>query len=166
MAQWAMGASLAEFVGWIRSWLDIEAGLTGLFVMSFLSATLLPGSSEVILVALIAAHPQSAWSAWAVALAGNLLGCVLTFGMGWAASRGYDRFRHVRVEPDGNAARRLRRWGPPALFLSLLPLFGDALVLAAGWLRLPLAASMVWIALGKGARYWAVVLGAKGLLAI
>jgi membrane protein YqaA with SNARE-associated domain len=48
--------------------------------------------------------------------------------------------------------------------LSFVPLAGDALVLAAGWLKLPLASSLAWIALGKAARYLLVVLGMQGLM--
>lgn len=139
-------------------------GLWGLFGSAFLSATILPGSSEVVLSALITAFPDKAWPGFGVALAGNLLGCLLTFGMGHAGRQGYERFQKVKVDMDGPQVQRLRRWGPPALLLSFLPLVGDALVLAAGWLRMPLAQSMFWIAIGKGCRYLLVVLGMLGVL--
>jgi membrane protein YqaA with SNARE-associated domain len=100
-----------------------------------------------------------------VALIGNLCGCLLTFGMGWAGRQGYERFQRIKVDVDGPQARRLKRWGPPALVLSVLPLVGDALVLAAGWLRLNPVQSMAWIAVGKTLRYLIVVLGMQGLLA-
>ena len=48
---------------------------------------------------------------------------------------------------------RLRTWGSPALLLSWLPLVGDPLCFAAGYLRLPFALSLLFIALGKIARY-------------
>jgi membrane protein YqaA with SNARE-associated domain len=159
MTEWFEAATV-----WLRSWMSADWGLIGLFLSAFLSATVLPGSSEVVMVAFIAAHPSMAWVAFAVAMAGNLLGCLLTFGMGGAAHQGYDRFRRVQVNTEGPQMQRLRRWGPPALLLSLLPLVGDALVLAAGWLRLPLLHCLAWIALGKGLRYLAVVLSMKGLL--
>jgi membrane protein YqaA with SNARE-associated domain len=54
--------------------------------------------------------------------------------------------------------------GPPALVLSFLPLVGDALVLAAGWFRMPFWASVFWIAVGKGLRYLLLVLGLIGVL--
>lgn len=139
-------------------------GLWGLFGSAFLSATILPGSSEVVLTALITAYPSQAWPGFAIALAGNLLGCLLTFGMGHASRQGYERFQKVHVDSDGPQVQRLRRWGPPALVLSVLPLVGDALVLAAGWLKMPLAQSLFWIAIGKAARYLIVVLGMLGVL--
>lgn len=150
---------------WLRDWMSVEWGLAGLFLSAVLSATLLPGSSEVVLVALIAAHPEQAWPGFLVALSGNLLGCLITFGMGWGARQGYERLQRVQSGVGAAQVARLRRWGPPALVLSVLPLVGDALVLAAGWLRLDLVRSMAWIALGKGLRYVAVILSMKGLLA-
>lgn len=158
--------SLNQFAAWVQSWLSAEAGLWGLFGSAFLSATILPGSSEVVLIALLTAYPALAWPAFGVALLGNLTGALLTFGMGHAARQGYQRFQRVRWKLDERQMQRLHRWGPPALFLSFVPLAGDALVLAAGWLRLDLVRSMVWIALGKGARYLLVVLGVQGVLAL
>ncbi len=149
---------------WLQSWATPEMGLWGLFGSALLSATVLPGSSEVVLSALITAYPDQAWPGFAVALAGNLLGCLLTFGMGLAGRQGYERFQKVRVDDDGPQVRRLRKWGAPALVLAFVPLVGDALVLAAGWLRMPLLPSMFWIAVGKGARYLIVVLGMLGVL--
>ena len=155
---------LHTFSAWLQTWATPELGLWGLFGSAFLSATILPGSSEVVLSALITAYPSQAWPGFGVALAGNLLGCLLTFGMGHAGRQGYERFQKVRVDMDGPQVRRLRRWGAPALVLSFVPLVGDALVLAAGWLKMPLAASMFWIAIGKGLRYLLVVLGMLGVL--
>lgn len=160
MTEWIDAASL-----WLRSWMSEDLGLWGLFFSAFLSATVLPGSSEVVMVALITAHPHLAWPGFGVALVGNLLGAVLTFGMGYGARQGYERFQRVQINRDGPQVQRLRRWGPPALVLSVLPLVGDALVLAAGWLRLPVWQSLLWIAVGKAARYLLVVLSMKGLLA-
>jgi membrane protein YqaA with SNARE-associated domain len=149
---------------WLQSWATPELGLWGLFGSALLSATVLPGSSEVVLSALITAYPDQAWPGFWVALAGNVAGCVLTFYMGLAGRKGYERFQRVRVDMDSTQVKRLQRWGPPALFLSFLPLIGDALVLAAGWLRLPFWQSLAWIAAGKAARYLVVVLGMLGLL--
>ena len=141
-------------------------GLTGLFLSALLSATILPGSSEVVLIGLVTAYPDQAWPAFVAALAGNLVGCVITYLMGVASVKGYERFRHVEVNQEGPQVRRLRRWGPPALLLAFLPLVGDALVLAAGWLRLDPWRSFFFIAVGKALRYLILVLGLKGLFVL
>jgi membrane protein YqaA with SNARE-associated domain len=150
---------------WIRSWLSADMGLWGLFLSAFVSATVLPGSSEVVMIALITAYPELAWPSLFVATAGNVIGCALTFAMGWGARQGFERFQKVRVDTSSATVQRLRRWGPPALFLSFIPLVGDAFVLAAGWLKLPPLQSLLWAAAGKAARYLFVVLSMKGLLA-
>jgi membrane protein YqaA with SNARE-associated domain len=149
---------------WLQSWATPDMGLWGLFGSALLSATILPGSSEIVLTALITAYPDQAWPGFWVALAGNVCGCLLTFGMGHAGRQGYERFQRVRVDMDGPQVQRLRRWGTPALVLAFVPLVGDALVLAAGWLKMPFWRSMAWIAVGKGARYLLVVLGMLGIL--
>lgn len=161
-----MFEALKSLSAWLQSWASPEMGLWGVFGSALLSATVLPGSSEVVLGALITAYPAQAWPGFFVALAGNLLGCLLTFGMGYAGREGYERFQRVKVDLAGAHMQRLQRWGPPALLLSFVPLAGDALVLAAGWLKLPLARSLAWIALGKAARYLLVVLGMQGLMSL
>lgn len=161
MADW-----IAAFSAWLQAWLGPEAGLWGLFFSALLSATVLPGSSEVVMTALVTAYPALVWNAFGVALAGNVLGSLLTFWMGHGARQGYERLQRVRVDMNGPQVRRLRRWGPPALFLSFLPLVGDALVLAAGWLRMPWWQSLLWIAAGKATRYLALVLGLLGVLSL
>jgi membrane protein YqaA with SNARE-associated domain len=152
------------FATWMQGWLSAEAGLLGLFLSAFVSATLLPGSSELVMSALVTTFPELVWWAFVSALAGNVLGCLLTFAMGYGARQGYERFQRIRVDLEGSQVQRLKRWGPPALFLSFLPLVGDALVLAAGFLRMPFWISMLWIAAGKAARYLLLALGLLGLL--
>jgi membrane protein DedA with SNARE-associated domain len=58
-----------------------EAGLLGLFLSSFLAATLLPGGSEVVLFALVKLHPEQATTALVIATIGNTLGGLTTYGM-------------------------------------------------------------------------------------
>jgi membrane protein YqaA with SNARE-associated domain len=151
---------------WLQSWLSAEMGLWGLFLSAFVSATVLPGSSEVVLTALVTAYPDIAWTAFWVALCGNMTGCLLTFWMGVWGRNGYERFRHVKVDLDGPHVARLRRWGAPSLILSVLPLVGDALVLAAGFIKMPFWQSMAWCAVGKGLRYLLLILGLKGIFVL
>jgi membrane protein YqaA with SNARE-associated domain len=149
---------------WLQGWLSAEAGLWGLFFSAFVSATLLPGSSEVVMTALVTAYPDIVWWAFLAATAGNVSGCLLSYGMGYGARQGFERFQRVKVDLEHPLVQRLRRYGPPALFLSFLPLVGDVLVVAAGWLKLPLGPSMLWIAAGKATRYLVLVLGLLGVL--
>lgn len=149
---------------WLQGWLSAEAGLWGLYFSAFVSATLLPGSSEVVMTALVTAYPDIVWWAFLAATAGNVTGCVVSYGMGFGARQGFERFQRVKIDLEHPLVQRLRRYGPPALFLSFLPLVGDVLVVAAGWLKLPLGPSMLWIAAGKATRYLVLVLGLLGVL--
>ena len=137
------------------AWLNIgaEAGLWGMFVTSFLSATLLPGGSEVVLFALLKLHPDQLWPALALATLGNTLGGMSSYACGrWLPQ--WQKFDDWRWQP------RLQRWGSPLLLLSWVPLIGDALCVAAGWLRISALASALFMALGKAARYALVAQGA------
>jgi membrane protein YqaA with SNARE-associated domain len=158
MAEWINDASL-----WMQGWLNPQAGLLGVFVSALLSATVLPGSTEMVLTAKIVAYPALAWQAFGVALMGSAIGCALNFGMGHAVRNGWERFKHVQFDEEHSRIARLRRFGPPLLVLSVVPLIGDALVLAAGWLKMPFWHSLFWIVVGKGTRYLLLILGLKGL---
>ena len=129
-------------------------GLTALFVASFLSATLLPGSSEVALVALLHRHPHTLWPALAVATAGNTLGAMTSYVLG--------RLLPNRAAPASVAA--MRRHGYWALLFTWLPIVGDALAVAAGWLRMHAGLCAVMFTVGKFLRY-ALIAGAWGWVA-
>jgi membrane protein YqaA with SNARE-associated domain len=124
-----------------------DVDLAGLFLSSFLSATLLPGGSEALLFAVLRVHPEQALAALTLATIGNTLGGLTTYGM-------------ARLVPQKLAERPLalaRRWGTPVLVLAWAPVIGDLLCAAAGWLRLPLVGSALWMAIGKGLRYGGVL---------
>ncbi|WP_126443855.1 YqaA family protein [Sulfuricystis multivorans] len=130
-----------------------EASLAGLFIASFLAATLLPGGSEAVFLAVVLGHPEQ--SVWALALAtlGNTLGGMTTYALGrWLPQK-------VGADKTARAVVWLRRQGSPLLVFAWAPLIGDLLCAAAGWLRLHWLSSMLWMALGKGARYAALLWG-------
>jgi membrane protein YqaA with SNARE-associated domain len=122
------------------------ASLLSLFISSFLAATLLPGGSEAVLFAVIKAYPETLWIALTVATIGNTLGGMVTFGMGWLLPQ-TQQLKHVE---------KVRHYGTPALLFAWLPLVGDALCLAAGWLRLNWWQAALFMAIGKFARYWVI----------
>lgn len=119
--------------------------LGALFISSFLAATLLPGGSEVVLSAVLLSGSAGVGLALLTATLGNTLGGLSTYLIGRLLP---DR------KTDATAIHWLRRWGSPVLLLSWLPLVGDGLCLAAGWLRMRVVYAALFIAAGKGARYW------------
>lgn len=125
-----------------------DLSLWGLFFSSLLGATLLPGGSELVLAGVLKLHPELFWPALLVGTLGNTLGGMISFGMGWLLPQ-TQQLKHVE---------KLRRYGTPALLLAWAPLLGDALCLAAGWLRLSWWQAALFMALGKFARYALVAL--------
>ena len=137
------------------------ASLWALFTTSFLAATLLPGGSEAILFGVLKLHAAPFWSALAVATLGNTLGGLTSYGLGRLLPR-------ARADPDTRAGRLQARalawaqqYGTPALLAAWIPIIGDPLCVAAGWLRMNWLYATVFMALGKLARYlfvaWAAV---------
>lgn len=130
--------------------------LGGLFVSAFTSATILPGTSEAVLAALLYAHPDSWLWAWLLAGWGNTLGSLVTYGMGRVLPQ-----RLNKIPP--RAQTLLHRYGAWTLLLAWVPILGDALPLAAGCLRLPVWWCGAALAVGKFARYAVVVAGMLAL---
>ena len=130
-----------------------ETGLWALFAAAFVSATVLPANAELVLLAVLKAAPERAAAALAIATLGNTLGGLPTYGIG--------RLIPTRSAPDARLVAAVRRYGAFALLLSWVPLVGDGLCAAAGWLRVPLWAATLAMALGKAARYLVVAQAAR-----
>ncbi len=127
--------------------------LWGLFASAFLSSTLLPGGSEVVLAMLAHRGERDLPLLLAVATAGNTLGAMSSWLIGrLLPERWLEKPEHER------ALQRVRRWGSPVLLLSWLPVVGDPLCVAAGWLRIPWLPALAFIAAGKAARYLVILL--------
>jgi membrane protein YqaA with SNARE-associated domain len=134
----------------------MDASLWSLFISAFLSSTLLPGGSEAVLAYLATDDQHLPLTLLVVATLGNTLGGMTSWGIGRLIAikfpaRGLVKSNHQK------AMERLQRWGSPLLLLSWLPVIGDPLCVAAGWLRLHWLLSLLFIGAGKAARY-AVIL--------
>ncbi|EGA06079.1 hypothetical protein SEEM0047_00685 [Salmonella enterica subsp. enterica serovar Montevideo str. MB102109-0047] len=105
--------------------------LLSLFASSFLSATLLPGNSEVVLVAMLVSGVSHPWVLVLTATMGNSLGGVTNVILG--------RFFPLRKTSrwQEKATGWLKRYGAATLLLSWMPVIGDLLCLLAGWMRIP-----------------------------
>nr|WP_218834687.1 YqaA family protein [Pantoea piersonii] len=118
-----------------------------MFGSSFLSATLLPGSSEALLIALLVAKKASVYGLIVAASVGNTLGGITNIFLG----------RLLPLKRQGRwhdtAITWLHRMGPAALLLSWLPVIGDLLCVLAGWLRFAWLPVLVFLAVGKTLRY-------------
>lgn len=157
-----------ELLGWLSL---PQFGLSTLFVIALISATLLPLGSEPAVAGLLQLNPDLFWPAILVATAGNTLGGGISWWMGSAAQKAWKkaRARRLRAAADPSLPREaeerqpsrhhlkarawLRRFGAKACLLSWLPLVGDPLCAVAGWLRLPFWPCLFYMAIGKFLRY-------------
>lgn len=131
-------------------------GVWGLFLSAFISSTIAPGGSEVVLAYLLGRAETPASELLAVATVGNTLGAITTWLLGLWLARRYPS-ESLRDGRRQRAVQSMRRFGVPLLLLSWLPVVGDGFCFAAGWLRLSFPTSVLAIALGKLGRYAAVV---------
>ena len=129
--------------------LTLVEALVGLFTSAFVSATLFLCSSEAVLLALVHSWPEAIVTIVAVAAVGNTLGSMTSYLIG----------RLFPKKVSAKALDWLSRWGALALLFAWLPVVGDALPLAAGWLRISWAQSLFFIFVGKTARYAALAFG-------
>ena len=132
-------------------------GLSTLFIVAFISATLLPLGSEPALYGLLRLNPDMFWPAILVATAGNTLGGAVDWWMGYGAHKVVDKYSHSRTHVK--AIEWLERLGPKACLLAWLPAVGDPLCAVAGWLKLPFWPSLGYMAVGKFLRYLAMTAG-------
>ena len=128
-----------------------EYGLSTVFVISFISATLLPLGSEPAVFGLVKLNPDLFWAAVGVATVGNTLGGAVSWWMGFGAHTVVDKYRHSATHVK--ALEWLEKLGPKACLLAWLPGVGDPLCAVAGWLKLAFWPCVAYMAIGKLARY-------------
>ena len=126
-------------------------GLSSVFVVSFVSATLLPMGSEPVVYGLVELNPSLFWPAIAVATVGNTLGGAVSWWIGLASHKVVDKYQHSKHHL--RALAWLEHLGPKACLLAWLPVVGDPLCAVAGWLKLPFWPCLGYMAIGKCARY-------------
>lgn len=126
-----------------------EFGLSTVFVVSFISATLLPLASEPAVFGLIKLNPELFWPTIMVATLGNTFGGIVDYWVGYGAKQAIAKDKSTHAK----ALRWLERFGPKTMLLSWLPAVGDPLCSVAGWLKMPFWPSVAYMAIGKFLRY-------------
>jgi membrane protein YqaA with SNARE-associated domain len=131
----------------------IDLGYFGLFVVAFISATLIPAATEVVMMGMVGLG-FSVLGMLVVASAGNFLGAIFNYHIG---SKGIEYLRGSRFFPGDSLLCSIeswfRKWGKAALFFSWLPFVGDPLTVVAGLLRMPLRSFLPWVFAGRFIRY-------------
>lgn len=131
--------------------------LVTLFIAAFTSATLLPGSSEVVLATILATKSAPLFAAVGVATIGNTAGSCINWGMG----RYFAQFRHkswfpVSEEKFDSYQNWYNKWGFWSLLASWVPIIGDPLTVVAGVARAPFLHFLLIVFIAKLGRYLVV----------
>lgn len=172
---------LESWMQGLLAWLSLpQFGLSSVFVVSFVSATLIPLGSEPVVYGMVKLRPDLFWETVAVATIGNTLGGVVDYWMGRGAEWMLERRLHLDehglpMEPilaggadaagkapgkwHQRAVEWMERFGPFGCILSWLPGIGDPLCAVAGWLRLPFWPCVLWMSVGKCLRYLTMTAG-------
>jgi membrane protein YqaA with SNARE-associated domain len=132
-----------------------DVGLTTVFLISVVSATLLPMGSEPAVFAVVKANSALFWPTMLVATMGNTLGGAIDYWMGYGAKEALAKERETRW------FGWLQRFGAKTMLLAWLPGIGDPICTLGGWLKLPFWPSIFYMAVGKFLRYvtmtWALL---------
>jgi membrane protein YqaA with SNARE-associated domain len=131
---------------------EIFSGVGGLFLSAFISSTIAPGGSEAVLAYMVSEGHFQVQHLVIVAAIGNTLGAMTTWGLGMLTARKFP-VANLLSDKKQKALNMVKKRGIWVLFFSWLPVIGDALCFAGGWLKLPLLSACLVIFLGKFSRY-------------
>lgn len=142
-----------------------QYSLSTVFLVSFLSATLIPMGSEPVVYGLVHLNPQLFWPVVLVATVGNTLGGAVSWGMGYGTHKAVDAYRHSSTHHT-RALAWLEKLGPKACLLAWLPGVGDPLCAVAGWLKMPFWPCVAYMAIGKFVRYVTMTAALIGVVSL
>lgn len=131
-------------------------GLWGLFIGSFLASTVLPFSSEALLLGCIALG-NNVWVCVLVASIGNSIGGMTSFGIGWLGNwKWIERIFKVKREKLESIQMKINRYKAIAGLFAWLPFVGDLIAIALGFMRLSPWKCCLYMTIGRFARFAAV----------
>ena len=132
-------------------WL-LDFGYLGLFVGSFLAATVVPFSADVLLVGMLVAG-GSPWIVIALATTGNFIGGLTSYGIGRIGK--WEGIERLGVKPETLERHKAKvdRWGAWLALLSWVPFVGDVFAVALGFYRTKFLPSAIFMLIGKAGRF-------------
>ena len=139
----------------------LEYGYLGLFIGAFLAATLIPLSSDILLVGLLAAGANPV-AAVTVAALGNWLGGMTSYLIGRAGKwQWLEKFFRIKPDAIQKQSERVARYGSCLAFFTWLPVVGDVMAVALGFYRVNWFSVAVFMLAGKSLRFvvWALLYG-------
>lgn len=130
-----------------------ELGYLGLFISSFLSATLIPLSPEIVLSVLIAKGFNIPLSI-IIATLGNWFGSIFTYFIGRIGDwRKIEKYFKIKKERVFNFKIKIDRYGSFIAFFSWMPFLGDILALSLGFFKVNFTKVSIWMLFGKTIRF-------------
>lgn len=134
----------------------IQYGYFGLFVVCFLAATILPLTSEGVLLIFLALNFNPT-TCLIVASVGNILGGTTNYGIGRLGKlstmqklfRNPDRFEKLKIN--------IQKYGAGIALLSWVPIIGDPLTIALGFFRVPFIPALIYMTIAKTLRYTLII---------
>ena len=131
----------------------LEYGYLGLFIGSFLAATIFPFSSDVLLVGMLLAGGNPVATV-IVGTLGNWLGGLTSYWIGWLSKLDWlERWFRVKRETIERHKARVERWGAALALMTWLPFVGDVFAVVLGFYKAKFLPSALWMLVGKGGRF-------------
>lgn len=144
----------------------VEWGYVGLFLSAFVAGSIVPFSSEAVMVILIGMGLDE-WGCLAAATAGNTLGGMTCYWIGMAGKREWiTRYLGVSDERLARAERFMAGRGAMMGFFVFLPYVGDAIAVVLGLMRSNMALTAISMTIGKAIRYAAILGLFEGIVAL
>ncbi|MBO7609790.1 MAG: DedA family protein [Muribaculaceae bacterium] len=153
-----MDAFAAFFLQW---------GYLGLLVGSFIAGSVVPLSSEAIVVACVGPFHMNPWFCLLAATIGNVSGGMTCYWLGTKGNLEWiERYAHVKKEKLERAERFIQGRGACMGFFAFIPILGTAITVALGYMRAGWLPVMVSMIIGKVLRYAAIIWGTIGIAAM
>ena len=131
----------------------ITLGYLGLFIASFLAATVVPFSSEIVFTTLVL-NGLDAWACVFVATLGNWIGGMTCYYLGYLGKIEWiEKYLRIKKERIDKFMLKLHKYGDWFAFLSFLPGIGDIIALATGFFKCNIYIVASSMLLGKFLRY-------------
>ena len=125
-----------------------------LFLISFLAATILPFSSEIVLTAMYLSNSFETYFLLIFASLGNILGSITNWYLGKKITIFQNR-KWFPVSPDqlDRSQKYFQKYGLWSLLLAWVPIIGDPLTLLAGVLNVRFSLFLILVSISKISRY-------------
>ena len=137
----------------------IYLGIPGMFLAGLLAGTVVPFSSEIVLLALLAVGIDPT-SLLISATIGNWIGGMTTYGIGWMGKVEWlEKYFGVSHQKLLDFEIRLKKWGAYWAILSWVPIAGNMITAALGFFKTPKYRVAFWMFVGKTGRYIVIILG-------